>query len=153
MKISWILLGAGLIPMVCAAQTVRVGTFDKQAIVVAFYRSPIWADVLKAKMAEMETAKKANDVRKIEELNAWGGKQQELAHQQVTGDAPITNILEALAPAFPAIAEKAQVTMIVPDLPYANGTVQKVDVTDPLLEWLKADAATRKTVEDLRKQR
>ena len=33
------------------AQTVRVGTFHKASIVVAFYRSPLWAENLKAKTA------------------------------------------------------------------------------------------------------
>jgi hypothetical protein len=133
-----------------AAQTIRVGTFHKQAIVVAFYRSPSWSDTLKQKMAELAAAKKAGDTTKAKELEAWGAAQQELAHRQLAGEAPISNILEALTPAFPAIAQKAEVAIIAPDLPYASAAVQTVDVTDLLLDWLKADDATRKIVRDLR---
>jgi len=134
------------------AQTVRVGTFDKPSVVVAYYRSPAWSGTLKEKAAEMEAARKAGDTKKIAELASWGPASQDLAHRQLAGQAPITNILEALTPAFPAIAEKAQVTLIVPDLPYANSAVQTVDVTDLLLDWLKAGDTTRKLVRDLRKQ-
>ena len=42
------------------AQTIRVGTFHKQSVVVAFYRSPLWADAAKAKVAELAAARKAS---------------------------------------------------------------------------------------------
>jgi hypothetical protein len=132
------------------AQPVRVGTFHKATIVVAFYRSPLWAESLKAKMAEMAAAKAANDTKKVQELDAWGNAHQETAHQQLAGEAPIANILEALAPAWPEIAKKARVAMIVADLPYADSSVQTVDVTELLLDWLKADERTRAIVRGLK---
>jgi len=132
------------------AQTVRVGTFHKPSIVVAFYRSPLWAVTLKAKTAEMALAKAANDTKKVQELDAWGNAQQEMAHQQLAGEAPIANILEALAPAWPEIAKKARVSMIVADLPYADSSVQSIDVTEMLLDWLKADERTRTIVRGLK---
>ena len=154
MKLFWSLIAAGTVVTLGAAQTpaqpVRVGTFHTSSVVVAFYRSPVWAERLKEKKAESEAAKKANDTKKVQELNDWGGGSQELAHRQVSGAAPITTILEALAPAFPGIAQKSQLAMIVADLPYANASVEKVDVTDQLLDWLKANEATRKIVRDLR---
>jgi hypothetical protein len=126
-----------------------VGTFHKASIVVAFYRSPLWAETLKAKMAEMAAAKAANGTKKVQELDVWGNAHQETAHQQLAGEAPITNILEALAPGFPEIAKKARVTMIVADSPYADRSVEKVDVTEILLDWLKADERTRTIVRGL----
>jgi hypothetical protein len=154
MKPFWNLIAIGTIAALAFAQTpaqpVRVGTFHAQSVVVAYYRSPTWAERLKEKRVEGEAAKKANDTKKVQELNEWGGASQELAHRQVAGDAPIGNIIEALAPAFPEIARKAQVSIIVPDLPYANASVQTVDVTEQLLDWLKASEATRKIVRELR---
>jgi hypothetical protein len=132
------------------AQTVRVGTFHKASIVVAFYRSPLWAESLKAKMAEMAAAKAANDTKKVQELDMWGNAGQETAHRQLAGEAPITNILEALAPGWPEIAKKARVAMIVADLPYADSSVEKVDVTEMLLDWLKADERTRTIMRGLK---
>ena len=64
------LAALGLIAMLAVAQapaqTVRVGTFHTASIVVAFYRSPSWAESLKAKMAEMAAAKAAHDTRKVQ---------------------------------------------------------------------------------------
>ena len=131
------------------AQRIRVGTFHKASIVVAFYRSPLWAEIQKPKLADLAAAKAANDTKKVQELDVWGNAHQETAHQQLTGEAPITNILEALAPALPEIAKKARVAMIVADLPYADSSVQPVDVTEMLLDWLKADERTRTIVRDL----
>jgi hypothetical protein len=143
-------LMAALAVALAPAQTVRVGTFQKASIAVAFYRSPLWAETLKVKRAEMAAAKTANDTKKVQELEAWGTAHQERAHQQLTGEAPITNILEALAPGLPEIAKKARVAMIVADLPYADTSVQKVDVTEMLLDWLKADERTRTIVRGLK---
>ena len=149
MKLIWL----GLIACLLAAQTVRVGTFHKASVAVAYYRSPLWAETLKSQMAAMQAAKRANDTQKVKELEEWGGKRQEIAHRQLTGEAPITNILEALTPAFPEIARQAQVAIVVADLPYADASVQTVDVTDSILDWLKADEATRKIVQELRKSK
>ena len=142
-------LTAALAVAQAPAQRVRVGTFQKASVVVAFYRSPLWAETLKVKMAEMATAKTAKDTKKVQELNAWGKAQQETAHQQLAGEAPISNILEALAPGLPEIAKKARVAMIVADLPHADGSVQSIDVTEILLDWLKADQRTRTIVRGL----
>ena len=134
MKLFWSLIAAGTVVTLGAAQTpaqpVRVGTFHTSSVVVAFYRSPLWAERLKEKKAESEAAKKAGDTKKVQELNDWGAGGQELAHRQLSGDAPIPNILEALAPAFPQIAQKAQVSIIVQDLPYAAASVETVQARE-----------------------
>jgi len=149
------LVGSALVAILgatcAAAQTSQVGTFDKTAVAVAFYRSPVWAEILKQKQVEMEQARKANDTKKVEELEHWGGSSQELAHKQVLGEAGIGNILEALGPALPEIAAKARVAIIVSDLAYADKTIQVVDVTDFFLDWLKADGQTRKIIRELPK--
>ena len=132
------------------AQTIRVGTFHQQSIVVAFYRSPIWAETLQQKRAEMAAAKQAGDAEKVRVLEKFGSSSQDMAHRQLAGEAAIGGIVEALRPAFAEIAGKAQVALIVAELAYAVASVQRVDVTDLLLDWLKADESTRKIVHELR---
>lgn len=131
-------------------QTVRVGTFHKPSVVTAFYRSPLWEQQLAQKKAERDAARIANDTKKVQDIEAWGGRQQELAHQQLAGQASIANILDNLAGAMPEIARKAQVALIAVDVPYADSQVEIVDVTEQILDWLKADEATRKIVRELR---
>lgn len=144
-----IVLASGL----AGAQVVRAGVFDKQSVVVAFYRSPQWAEITKAKVAELDAAKRANETAKVQELETWGATHQELAHRQLAGDAPISNILEVLAPGLPEIARRAGVNLIAPDLAFAEPPVQTVDLTDLLLTYLKADSRTLSIVHDLQKQR
>lgn len=150
MKLFLNLAVAALVSTAAMAQTVRVGTFHKPSIVTAYYRSQMWADTLKSKLAEMQVARNTNDTKKAAELDGWGEAHQELAHRQLAGDAPIANILEALSPGLAEIAQKARVVMVVGELPYADATVETVDVTDLLLDWLKADERTRAIVRDLR---
>ena len=153
MKLFFVLAAAIAVTAgLSTAQTIRVGTFHKPSVVVAFYGSPLWADVNKAKRAELDAAKKANDAGKVRDLEAWGNAHQELAHRQLAGEAPITNILEALSPGLPEIARRAGVKLIAPDLPFADPTVQTVDITDLLMDYLKADAHTLEIVRDLRKR-
>jgi hypothetical protein len=134
-----------------SAQAPRVGKMDRTSLVVAYYRSPSWAKQIQAKRAEQEQAKAANNAARAAELETWGQSSQELAHRQLAGEAPITNILEALAPAFPAIAQRAGVSIIVVDLPYAAQGVETVDVTEYILDWLEVDQKTRTMVNDIRK--
>lgn len=133
------------------AQSTRVGTFDQTSIVVAYYRSSLWSDTLKAKKAEFAEAQKAGDTAKANALQAWGDQSQELAHQQLEGKAPITNILDALKPAFEKIEKSAHVSSVVP-FSSAINKADSVDVTGSLLDWLLADAKTRELINQLPKK-
>lgn len=126
----------------------KVGTFDKPSIVVAYYRSEMWANVLREARMEQQKAKDAGDAKRAAELEKWGRSSQELAHRQLTGKAPIDNILEALKPRFAEVAA-AGVSEILADPPKGAETV---DVTDLLLDVLKADEKTRKIIGEMRRQ-
>ena len=133
----------GLPFLASRAQTEQVGTFDRQSVVIAFYRSPMFAATLRERIAARDSAKRLGDTARVRELEAWGAGQQELAHQQLEGTAPLTNILDALRPAFDSITKAAHVRAIVP----APGPrADALDVTPALLDWLKADAKTRELI-------
>jgi len=134
-----------------AAQGARMGTFDRRAIVVAYYGSPQWAEVLRQKRVELEAARQANDQKKVDELNKWGGESQELAEKQVFNGAPIDNILEAFAPAIGDLCKSEHLSTVVP-APAPDGASQTVDVTAQLLDWLKASHKTRDTIRQLQQQ-
>lgn len=92
-----------------------------------------------------------HDRKKIDELNQWGSDSQKLAHKQLAGEAPIDNTLTMLKPLFPAVAARAHVALIVPELDWTDNTVTTVDVIDLLLDQLQATPRTRKVIEELRK--
>lgn len=136
----------------CAlAQNAHLGTFNRQAIIIAYYGSPQWAAILKQKHAELEAAQIAHDQQKIDELNAWGGQSQKTAEEQVFANAPITNIVEALEPAFAEIEKTNNLSGVV-EAPAKGAFPDSVDVTDRLLDWLKASEKTREVIRNLPKK-
>jgi hypothetical protein len=149
--VSMLAVTAAITPVF--GQVKKVGVFDSASIVVAYYSSPQWAEVLRAKSAERDEAKRANDMKKVRELESWGGERQEMAHRQLAGEAPIANIVQAIQPALAEVARKAGVPAIVSDLAWADPSVERVDVTDLLLDALSANERTRKTVSVLRRMR
>lgn len=132
-----------------SAQTTKVGTFNSRAVALAFYNSELWAGVLKAKHAERASAKQTGNSERALALEKWGGEQQDLAHKQVFGSAPITNILEFLSPGFPKIAKAAGVPLVAGDVYYAESSVDRVDVTNHILDWLQASKKTRAMVKSV----
>lgn len=151
-RLATIALVAGTAVAQTPQSTVRVGTFHQPSVVTAFYRSPLWTDQIKQKMAERETARSANDTKRVQELEAWGARHQELAHRQLAGEASIANILDNLAGAIPEIARKARVAVIAVDLLYTEPNIETVDVTAQILDWLQADEVTRRIVRELQRR-
>ena len=135
-----------------AQNRVRVGTFHTPSLVVAYYRSDAWAQVLKAKMAERDQAKQAGATAKVAELEKWGASHQELAHQQLTGEAPVTNILAELKPAMAEIAESQHLDAIVQQPLYTAPNVDVVDITDALVAHFHPDEKTKSMIQDLRRK-
>jgi hypothetical protein len=136
---------------IALAQSSRIGTFDRPSIVIAYYRSPQWKAILQEKKELLAKAEKANDSAKIKQLNTWSVQAQDLGHQQLSGQAPIINILTALQPAFHEIEKSDNLSDIVP-CPCPDTKGETVDVTPKLLDWLKADANTRRVIQELRRK-
>lgn len=127
----------------------RVGVFHRPSIVVAYYRSELWLRQVRERREAMEAARRAGDRRQAAELDRWGRRAQRLVHRQLEGKAPIDNVWEALQPLLPEVAARAGAGRVVLDPPPG---AELVDVTEALLDVLKADPATRKIVADLRQQ-
>jgi hypothetical protein len=127
-----------------------IGTFDRRSIVIAFYRSPSWNATVTEKKQSLEKARKAGDEAKIRELESWGATSQNLAHEQLAGNAAITNILEALKPSFTALEKSLGLSDVIPAA--GNPKQPSVDVTGQLLDWLKADQITRELIQKMQKQ-
>jgi hypothetical protein len=124
-----------------------IGTFDSRSIVMAYYDSPQMKAIHDARQREWDAAMKANDTVKAQKLRTDSMTQAVLAFDQASGRAPIDNILKALKPAFKEIEAKLQLKSIVA-APPRDASVATVDVTEQLLEWLQADAQTRKWIND-----
>lgn len=135
------------------AATLRVGTFDSQSLVVGYYRSELHEKNLKAMRDEQAKAKAAGDKEKAQEIEYQGSASQDLAHKQLTGEARIDNILEALKERLPEVAKAANVDLIVEKPAYASERVEQVDVTDAIVAAMKVDQKTLDMIRQMRQDR
>jgi hypothetical protein len=131
------------------SSTRQVGTYDRTSIVLAYYRSPLWAAILADRRFELETVKTAHDEPRAKELEKWGQEAQDRAMHQLSGDAAIDNILAVLQPEFREVTGRLSLSGIV-DATTVNAGVDSVDVTPQLMDWLRASSETRKMAMDLR---
>ena len=145
-----------LLAIACPSSTgqnrTRIGTYDSPSLVVAYYRSDVWAKQLNAKTAERDQARAAGDTQKVMELEKWGKEHQEFTHKQLAGEAPLTNILDELKPAMSEIATATHVAAIVPDLLYSTPKIEVVDLTDELIARFHPDQKTLSIIAELRKK-
>ncbi len=116
-------------------ELLRVGVYDSRAIAVTYYQSEHWNKILKAKLQEMEEAKARGDEKKVKELEAWGSGNQQKAHLQGFGTAPVHSCLDVIRDKLPDIVRQAGVDVIVSkwEFDYQSPEADVVDITDPMV--------------------
>ena len=119
---------------IAASQKVRIGTFQRAKLLVAFYQSDSWDKHLREMMVQRDAAKAAGDEEKAKKIESEGAASQEAAHKQLAGEANLDNIFAHLQPVLSEIAKKANVQLIVEKPLFNDSTVEVVDVTDLLTE-------------------
>jgi G:T/U-mismatch repair DNA glycosylase len=123
----------------------KIAILNRDAVVLAWYNSPQWAAVLRAKRAEQSAAEQQGNTAKVQQLKNWGNESQQRAHQQMFQGAPIDDILAQLKPCLDEIKSSGGYEEIV--LADKVGT----DVTEQVLVYLKATERTRKMIADLKR--
>lgn len=114
----------------------KVGTFSRAYVVRAYYNSNAWRKKLQDMMNRRNQAALASDTDTVDRLDNEMRSMQALAQRQLSGDAPLTNIYEALKSEWPAIAKEAGVDVIVASPLYlAPGAVLQ-DVTPVIIRHL-----------------
>jgi hypothetical protein len=131
--------------------TERVGTYHAPSLVIAWVRSAEHARELDALVAARDAAKKAGDEAKVAECERTGGQRQDLAHRQLAGEAGVEDILARLKADLPSILESARVDRLVADTEPLEEGIERVDLTELLVERFHPDEATRKLLAEARK--
>lgn len=114
---------------ICAAQAMRVGTYDSRAIAVAYVHS---------------------DFMRQEHQ---GPALQERLHEQGFGTASVIEFMAKIKQEIPGVAKDAGVVLIVSkwEVVYRDPAVEYVDVTIPLVKKFGSDARVMKMIEELMK--
>ncbi len=121
----------------------RVGTFRRVDVLKAYYGSTIHHRQLESLRKEAEEAAKSGDMDRVAKVRSRGLALQELAHRQLMGEAPLTNILDQIKNDLPTIAAKAGVAKIVEQPADQAADAESVDVTDLVVKLF--EPAEKKT--------
>ncbi|HTZ22205.1 MAG TPA: hypothetical protein VMC06_15080 [Opitutaceae bacterium] len=117
-----------------ASPVVRIGTFQRGSLIMAFYRSAAWSAKLSELMNQRNQAATSGDLATIDQIEGRIRAMQELADQQLAGKAPIDNIYEQLKPMWADIAREANVQLIVYDPLFVAPGTPLQDITPYLLK-------------------
>jgi hypothetical protein len=130
------------LPWTCAQSAaeskVTVGIFSRTTVVQVFYRSAIWKAKMQAKLDEQNKAVTGGDAAKADQIDRELTAMQALAQKQLTGDAPLKNILDELKEDWPAIAKEAGVDLIIEAPLYQATGARVIDVTPSIVKRLMA---------------
>ncbi len=129
------LAGAGVSSQEPAAEAPpRVGVFQRAPVLMAFYRSRYWADTLDGWRRELAAARERGDEETVARLEERGRAAQERAHQQLAGEATLTDVLAPILDELPEIAEEAGVGVVVEHPLWRSPAVEEVDLTLAIVE-------------------
>jgi hypothetical protein len=121
-------------PAVLVATGVRVGTFQRSSLIMAFYRSAFWSAKLSELMVQRNQAATKGDLATIDKVEGQIRAMQELAEKQLAGKEPIENILEQFKPMWAEIAREANVQLIIEDPLFQAPNTPLQDITPYLLK-------------------
>ena len=111
---------------------VRVGVFRREPLLVAYYGSTAHETALGRLRTERQKALDEGDAARAKKLEAEGAALQEMAHRQLAGEAPLTNVLDALKPHLAEVSTAAGVSVVVESTVWHDDDVILVDMTDRL---------------------
>ena len=125
------MMGAPAAPV---STSVRIGTFHRGSLVIAFYRSAFWSERLGVLMEQRKKAGLDGDHATIDKVEGQIRAMQELAEKQLAGKEPIDNILEQFKPMWAEIARETNVQLIVEEPLFLVPGTPLVDITPNLLK-------------------
>jgi hypothetical protein len=159
------LLVTGTLALACAtvapspgsprvAGQVTLGTFDSRAVLFAWVGSSVGRDTMAGLHQELESAQAAEDETRVAELEGIGRELQEKIHRQGFSTESVSDLLELIQDALPALARRAGVDVIVSkwDLVYEGPSVSTVDVTDLLVAEFAPSERTLESIREITRQ-
>ncbi len=127
---------------------IRIGVYDTRAIAIAWAASEY--NPVKEKRAALEAAKKAGDLQKVKELEAWGPAHQRLLHFQGFGRVPVGDLLQPVKKEIARLAREKGLAAIAMECDHAASNVEVVDITEALVELYKPSNRTRQIVREMK---
>ncbi len=113
-----------------------VGVIRRTDLLVAYYNSQRHADYLNGLLKQRDEAKAAGDRARVRAIDREGQAQQDLAHKQLMGRAPLTNILEAIRDDLDHVVQELGVGTVLESGAFIRPGTRTIDLTDDLVKRL-----------------
>ena len=91
----------------------RVGVVKRTDLLIAYYGSAYHREYLDKLRNEQQRAREAGDEKRVAEIEKTGKAAQELAHRQLAGKAPLTNITTRISDILAEVARENNLDIIV----------------------------------------
>lgn len=151
-----ILVLALMVPVAVEAQEttqrIRIGVYDSRAVALAYYNRDDHFTEMKRFRAEYELARKADNQKRIAEMDLEAKTRQQIKHARVFSNASIPDIIEGMRSDVERIARSADVTIVVSkwDLGWSEAGVERVDVTNEMVATFKPNAQVQRWLAGLK---
>ena len=132
---------------------IRIGVFDSRCVAMAYGRTDLFNEI-KQMHDELKNAKELKDSVRVKELEALGPAKQKLIHLQVFGNGSIGNIIEKKKNEIQSIAKNNNISVVTSkwELVFMNESLERVDLTDKIVELFNPNEETLKMIEDMKTQ-
>ncbi|HMP78087.1 MAG TPA: hypothetical protein PKD54_01420 [Pirellulaceae bacterium] len=130
-----------------APPVVKIGVYESRAIAVAWAASKY--NPVSEKMQEMAEAKKANDARRVAQLETWGQTQQQRLHFQGFGRVPVSDLLQPVHQEMRQLMRDKGLVAITMQCDVALEGVELIDVTMDLVQFYSPSVQTLNWIRQL----
>jgi len=152
--VALLVAAAGVAAAAEGPAKLKLGIYDTRAAAIAWARTPAFAESMRQFRLGHDEAKKAEDQKKVDELEQEGQWRQVRLHQRGFSTAGAADLLTDRKAELAAIAKEAGVGAIVSkwEVPYSDDSVTLVDVTMQVVALFHPDEATLRIITGLKDQ-
>ncbi len=130
----------------------RIGTYKSYILALVYYRSDVFQKQMAELSAQTEQAKADDKPELLKRLKIKSSILQQQARGQLSGRAPIDNVLAHIKDALPRVAQDSGVEAISSKVNYHSPDVELVDITDALVQQLNPSDRTLEAIKKIMKQ-
>ena len=130
----------------------RIGTYKSYILALAYYRSDVFQKQMADLSVQIEQAKADGKDELLKRLKIKSSILQQQVRGQLSGRAPIDNVLAHMKDALPKVAQDSGVEAISNKVNYHSPDVELVDITDVLVGQLNPSDKTLEAIKYITKQ-
>ena len=131
----------------------RIGTYEPYILALAYYKSDMFKTRVNELVSQIKAAEADGKTELHKKLNTEGMVLQRQKRAQLSGRAPVDNIVAQMKDALPEIAQASGVVAIAANLAYHSpDDVELLDITDAMVGQFNPSKETLRAIKTMTKQ-